>query len=76
MKEYGYVRVGASVPKMEVANPIFNVKEIKAQIDLAISRQIDILVFPELSITGYTCGDLFHQEIYLSSYFHLNLNFS
>ena len=59
MKEYGYVRVGASVPKMEVANPIFNVKEIKAQIDLAISRQIDILVFPELSITGYTCGDLF-----------------
>ena len=65
MKEYGYVRVGASVPKMEVANPIFNVKEIKAQIDLAISRQIDILVFPELSITGYTCGDLFHQEILL-----------
>ena len=59
MKEFGFIRVGASVPKLKVADTIFNTEEIKKQIDLAISKNIDILTFPELSITGYTCNDLF-----------------
>ena len=59
MKEFGFIRVGASVPKLKVADTIFNTEEIKKQVDLAISKNIDILTFPELSITGYTCNDLF-----------------
>ncbi len=62
MRKYGFVRVGASVPKIKVADTMFNTKEIKKQIDLAISKGVDILTFPELSITGYTCADLFNQD--------------
>ena len=66
MKKYGFVRVAASVPKMKVADPVFNTKEIKKQIDIAMEKKVDILTFPELSITGYTCADLFNQEILIS----------
>ncbi len=67
MKKYGFVRVGASIPKIKVADPIFNTKEIKKQIDLAISKGVDILTFPELSITGYTCADLFTQDTLINN---------
>lgn len=62
MDEYGFIKVGASVPELKVADTLFNTLKIKEQIDLAISKNIQILVFPELSITGYTCLDLFHQD--------------
>lgn len=63
MEEYGYVKVGAAVPELKVADTIFNLEEIKKQIDLAITKNVQILTFPELAITGYTCGDLFNQDI-------------
>jgi NAD+ synthase (glutamine-hydrolysing) len=66
MEEYGFIKVGASVVELRVADTIFNVEEIKKQIDLAISKNIQILVFSELSLTGYTCGDLFNQDVLIA----------
>lgn len=64
-KKYGYVRVGAIVPKMEVANVDKNVEELIQQIKTASKMGVNIVVTPELSITGYSCADLFHQDILL-----------
>ena len=64
-KKYGYVRVGAIVPKMEVANIDKNVEELIQQIKNANKMGVNIVVTPELSITGYSCADLFHQDILL-----------
>ena len=66
MKEYGYIRVGAVVPELKVANTNYNTQEIIKQIKDAAKKDIDIVSFPELSITGYTCGDLFLQDLLLN----------
>jgi len=63
LKEYGYLRIGAIVPKIKVANVIYNCEEIVKQIKLASKENVSIVTTPELSITGYTCADLFHQDI-------------
>lgn len=63
MNEYGYVKVGASTLELKVSDTIYNVQMIKKQIDEAVNKNIQIISFPELSITGYTCGDLFNQDI-------------
>lgn len=63
MEKYGFVKVGACVPKLKVADVKFNTAEIKKQIEEAISKNIGVLVFPELCLTGYTCADLFHQDL-------------
>jgi NAD+ synthase (glutamine-hydrolysing) len=62
-KKYGYVRIGAIVPKIKVANTDFNTKEIISEIKKADSLGISIVTTPELSLTGYTCADLFSQDI-------------
>ena len=67
MEEYGFIKVGACVPELKVANPKFNTEVIKKQIDLAIKNNIGIITFPELSITGYTCNDLFNQDILIEA---------
>ena len=61
-KKFGYVRVAASVPEIKVANVEFNVKEIVNEIKKLAKEGVQIVTFPELSITGYTCGDLFNQD--------------
>ena len=63
MNEYGYVKVGASTLELKVSDTIYNVQMIKKQIDESVNKNIQIISFPELSITGYTCGDLFNQDI-------------
>lgn len=60
--EYGLIRVATAIPKVEVGNVYFNVNEIENLCDLAYNKGAKIVVFPELSTTGYTCGDLFHQR--------------
>lgn len=65
LKEQGFVRVGAVVPKLKVADTEFNCNEIIKQIERASNNKIQIAVFPELCITGYTCQDLFEQDILL-----------
>lgn len=61
----GYVRVGAIVPKIEIGNVEFNRKEIQKQLKIAEENNISIVITPELSLTGYTCQDLFEQEVLL-----------
>lgn len=62
IKKFGYVRVGAATPELKVANVKFNVEKIKDAIKEAESKDVQILLFPELCITGYTCADLFMQD--------------
>jgi NAD+ synthase (glutamine-hydrolysing) len=65
MNKYGFVKVAAAVPKVKVADCQYNTKSIEEQIILADGKGVSIIVFPELSITSYTCGDLFMQELLL-----------
>lgn len=62
MKEYGFVRVGAIVNKLVLASPLDNAKEIIRMLKEACKKNIAIVTTPELSLTGYTCGDLFLQD--------------
>ena len=56
-----YVRVAACVPKLVVADCDYNVGRIIEMVKKAHESQVNVIVFPELSITGYTCADLFFQ---------------
>ncbi len=62
MKEFGFIRVGAFVNQLVLGNPIKNAEEIIKGIKDANEKGVSILTTPELSITGYTCGDLFLQD--------------
>ena len=62
MKENGFVRVGTLVNKLSLGNVIENAKEISRQIKKAYEAGVEIIVTPELSLTGYTCGDMFLQD--------------
>lgn len=59
---HGFIRVAAATPKVRVADTIFNVEQICNMIAEAEAQQAKIIVFPELCLTGYTCGDLFLQD--------------
>jgi len=59
---HGFVRVAAAVPRLEVADCEYNANNIAEMINSAEDDGVQIIVFPELSITAYTCGDLFHQK--------------
>ncbi len=63
MEKFGFIRVAAGVPNVRVADVDFNVKEIGKLVKRSIKKKVDILVLPELCITGYTCGDLFEQPL-------------
>lgn len=63
MNKFGFCRVGVASPIIRVGNPEFNADEI---ISTIAKTNADVLVFPELSITGYTCSDLFRQELLLN----------
>ena len=65
-KDYGFIRVAACVPETAVAQPRKNAERIKSLIDRAVAKDTSLIVFPELSITGYTCADLFTQELLIS----------
>ena len=66
MKQFGFVRVGAISNQLFLANPIRNAHEILKMVQKADSCGIDIVTTPELSLTGYTCGDLFFHDNLLS----------
>ena len=61
----GFVKVAAATPNVRVADVDYNRKEICRLIDETVSNGAKIVVFPELCVTGYTCGDLFSQEVLL-----------
>ena len=62
-KKYGYIRVAACVPELKVANVSFNTEEIIKEIGFLDKEGVQIVTFPELCLTGYTCADLFSQDI-------------
>lgn len=65
--EYGYIKVGSAVPLVSVADCNENVKNIENLIAQAEGLGVEIIVFPELCLTGYTCQDLFRQHVLLDA---------
>ncbi len=61
--DFGFIRVAAAVPRVKVADVDANVEEMCKLVEQADNEDVSIIVFPELSVTGYTCGDLFGQEL-------------
>ena len=61
----GFIRAAALLPRVKVADPGYNKERICELIRQAAEQGVKIMVFPELCITGYTCGDLFYQELLL-----------
>ena len=65
--DYGFIRVSVATPKLILANPSANAAEIAVQVAKAYELGASVVLFPELSLTGYTCGDLFEQQILRAS---------
>jgi NAD+ synthase (glutamine-hydrolysing) len=63
--KYGFVKVAAAVPAVKVADVEYNVQQIESLIAQAEGRGIEVMVLPELCITGYTCQDLFKEQALL-----------
>ena len=61
--QHGYIKVAAAIPAVKVADCHFNAQQTEAQILQAEEQGAEIVVFPELGITGYTCQDLFAQQL-------------
>lgn len=64
---FGFVKVCAATPQIQVADIGYNTKNIISAIDESLKHNTELIVFPELSICGYTCGDLFNQRRLLES---------
>lgn len=62
INDLGFLRVAAASPVLRVADCDYNTAEIKSVIERAVQEEVQLLCFPELSITAYSCGDLFFQE--------------
>ena len=63
--KYGYVKVAAAIPAVKVADCVFNAGQTEKQILEADEKGVQIIVFPELNLTAYSCGDLFGQRLLL-----------
>lgn len=61
MQNYGFIKVAAAIPALKVAACAYNAQEMEKLIRQAAGAGVRVVVFPELSLTGYTCGDLFLQ---------------
>lgn len=65
--KFGFVKIACVTPALKVCDCVFNTDEIIKNFNDAVKNGAEIVVFPELSITGYTCGDLFFQQTLLNS---------
>ena len=63
LNQLGFLRVGAATPRVRVADVAYNVEQIKSLTTQAASQGCELLVFPELCLTAYSCGDLFYQTL-------------
>ena len=63
--KYGLIKVAAAIPGVRVADVEYNTQQIESLIAQAEGKGVEIIVFPELSLTGYTCQDLFRQQLLL-----------
>ena len=67
MDTYGFVKVAAAVPQVAVADCARNAERIVALAQQAARRGVELVAFPELAVTGYTCADLFLQPALLDA---------
>ena len=67
MKDLGFIKVAAAVPSVRVADCDYNSERIIAMMEQAAKRSVRVVVFPELSITSSTCGDIIQQPILLEA---------
>ena len=65
--KHGFIKVAACSPKLRLADPKYNADTIIAAIKKAAEESVTLIAFPELALTGYTCGDLFEHEILLDT---------
>ena len=63
----GFLRVAACAPSVRVADVDYNVRQIIDAIDSLAAAGVEVAVFPEMSITGYTCADLFHNSTLINT---------
>lgn len=63
--QHGFIKVAAATPRVQVADPVHNAAEIAQLARRAAQEGVRLLVSSELSLTGYTCGDLFLQRTLL-----------
>lgn len=61
--KFGFITVAAAIPSIKVADTEYNIKQIEDFVAQAEGRGVEIIVFPELSVTGYSCQDLFLQQL-------------
>ena len=62
---YGFVKVATAVPAVKVADVEYTVQQIESLIAQAEGRGVEVIVFPELCVTGYSCQDLFKEQLLL-----------
>ncbi|WP_297449977.1 NAD(+) synthase [uncultured Alistipes sp.] len=63
---FGFLKIAAAIPEIEVADCRHNTAEMEKLLREACQRGVSVIAFPELSVTGYTCGDLFGQPVLLA----------
>ena len=63
--KYGFITVAAAVPAVKVADTDYNVREMESLIAQAEGKGVEIICFPELGLTGYSCQDLFREQLLL-----------
>ena len=68
--KYGFIKVATAIPEVRIADTKFNLDAIEKQIIAAEGQGVEIIVFPEFCITGYTCQDLFRQQLLLDNSEH------
>ena len=74
--KHGFIKVAAATPRVSVADCKANLSEMKRLFGKAQDNGVKVLVYPELCITGYTCGDLFNSDVLLSSATEILLKFA
>ena len=62
---HGFVKVASAIPSVKVADPQYNVDQIESLVIQAEGKGVEIICMPELSLTAYSCGDLFGQQLLL-----------
>ena len=67
MGNYGFIKVAAAIPHVKVSDCTWNTNQIESLVAQADGKGVEIICFPELAITGYTCADLFLQQQLLES---------
>lgn len=67
MKNFGYIKVASAIPSVKVGDVTYNLQQTELMIAQAEGKGVELIVFPELSLTGYTCQDLFRQQILIDA---------